>query len=172
MKSLPIIVRGNLVLPDRVLAGGAIRLEGGRIREVGPAAETAADRDVGAAQVIDAGDGYIAPGFVDLHVHGGAGADFMDGTDEAFQTALAAHARHGTTSMAVTTTVARHDRIMTVLETTHRFRERPAETGSRVLGAHFYGPYFRYEARGAHPGGPIRPPVAEEYEQYLAYADS
>ena len=44
--------------------------------------------------------------------------------------------------------------------------------GARVLGAHFYGPYFRYEARGAHPGGAIRAPRAAEYEQYLAYADS
>jgi N-acetylglucosamine-6-phosphate deacetylase len=165
----PTIVRGNLVLPDRVLDGGAMLIEEGRIREVGPAAAIGSQ---GKASITDAGDGYIVPGFVDLHVHGGAGADFMDGTDEAFTTALAAHARHGTTSMAVTTTVARHDQIMTVLETTRRFRERPTDNGSRVLGAHFYGPYFRYEARGAHPGAAIRPPVADEYEQYLAYADS
>ena len=122
--------------------------------------------------VIDAGDGYIAPGFVDLHVHGGAGADFMDSTDDAFSTALAAHARHGTTSLAVTTTVARHEQILAVLETTRRFREKPAPHAARVLGAHFYGPYFRYEARGAHPGAAIRPPFAEEYERYLEYADS
>ena len=81
-----------------------MRVEGGRIAEVGPVVAGGA-----AASVIDAGDGYLLPGFVDLHVHGGGGADFMDGTDEAFTTALFAHARHGTTSMAVTTTVARHD---------------------------------------------------------------
>jgi N-acetylglucosamine-6-phosphate deacetylase len=40
-----------------------------------------------------------------------------------------------------------------------------------VLGAHFYGPYFAYEARGAHPGAAVRPPVPDEYEQYLAFAD-
>lgn len=160
------IYRGNVVLPDRVLAQGAVRCEGGRIVEVG------ADGSLGSGEVIDAGDGYIVPGFVDLHVHGGGGADFMDGTDEAFATALAAHGRHGTTSLAVTTTVARHDQIMTVLETTRRFRESGRSGGARVMGAHFYGPYFRREARGAHPGAEIRPPVASEYEQYLAYADS
>jgi N-acetylglucosamine-6-phosphate deacetylase len=158
---------GNIILPDGVLAGGAVHVVDGRISYVGPA--TAAGS---ATDVVDAGDGYIAPGYVDLHVHGGAGADFMDGTDDAFTTSLSAHARHGTTSLAATTTVATHEQIMTVLETTHRFRQRPDAPGARVLGAHFYGPYFRYEARGAHPGAAIRPPIAEEYLQYLEYADS
>ena len=54
--------------------------------------------------------------------------------------------------MAITTTVGTHERIMTVLETTRRFRTMKNAPGARVLGAHFYGPYFRYEARGAHPG--------------------
>jgi N-acetylglucosamine-6-phosphate deacetylase len=161
----PWIVRGNLVLPGSVLAAGAIRIDEGRIAQVGPAASIPA-----AGEMIDAGDGYVVPGFVDLHVHGGAGSDFMDGTAEAFAAALTAHARHGTTSMAVTTTVARHDQILQVLRTTRQFREQPCPTGARVLGAHFYGPYFRYEARGAHPGAEIRPPVATEYLQYLEFA--
>ena len=49
---------------------------------------------------------YLAPGFVDLHVHGGDGADFMDGTAEAFRTVCRCHARHGTTSLTPTSTVA------------------------------------------------------------------
>jgi N-acetylglucosamine-6-phosphate deacetylase len=120
----------------------------------------------------DAGDGDVAPGFVDLHVHGGGGADFMDGTSAAFETALACHARHGSTSLAVTTTVARHDQIMSVLALARQFRQRSDVSGPRVLGAHFYGPYFRYEAKGSHPGAAIRPPIPEEYLQYLQYADS
>jgi len=159
--------RGNLVLPDRIVPGGTLRVVDSQITAVG---ETVDDNAEGT--VVDAGDGYIVPGFVDIHVHGGAGADFMDGTDEAFETALKAHARHGTTGLAVTTTVARHDQIMTVLETTRRFRRNPNSPGARVLGAHFYGPYFRYEARGAHPGAAIRPPVAAEFSQYLEFADS
>src|SRR5262245_33443184 len=107
MKMPPSVIRGTLILPDRLLDSGGLRIEHGRIVEVGPAAAM----PHGSSE-IDAGDGYVVPGFVDLHVHGGAGADFMDGTAEAFATALAAHARHGTTSMAVTTTVARHDQIM------------------------------------------------------------
>lgn len=160
-----LVFRGQLIFPDRI-ARGALLVEGDRI--VGLLSEQ--DPLPPGARVIDAGDGYVSPGFVDLHVHGGAGGDFMDGTAEAFQNALHANARHGTTSLAATTTVATHEQILATLEQTRRFRLQPEPNGSRVLGAHFYGPYFRYEARGAHPGGPIRPPVEEEFSAYLDYA--
>ena len=91
-----------MILPDRAVDDGEVRVEGDRIAVVGPAAACGTD-----ASVIDVGDGYIVPGFVDLHVHGGGGADFMDGTNAAFETALACHARHDTTSLAVTTTYLR-----------------------------------------------------------------
>ncbi|WP_425615061.1 N-acetylglucosamine-6-phosphate deacetylase [Anatilimnocola sp. NA78] len=163
--SQPLIFRGQLVLPDRI-ERGSLLIEGERITGVliGNAEAPAG------ATVIDVGAGYLSPGFVDLHVHGGAGGDFMDGTAEAFRLALQANARHGTTSLAATTTVATHEQIMATLEQTRRFRHAPEPNGARVLGAHFYGPYFRYEARGAHPGGPIRPPIEEEFSQYLEYA--
>ncbi len=162
----PLVFRGQIVLPDSIVRG-AIFVRDGRIAEL---------LDFGAAvpsdaTIIDAGDGYLAPGFVDLHVHGGAGGDFMDGTEESFRLALKSHARHGTTRMAITTTVARHDQILATLALTRKFRESPDANGARVMGAHFYGPYFRKEAKGAHPGAEIRPPVAEEYAQYLEYAD-
>src|SRR5262245_62015026 len=95
----------------------------------------------------------------------------MDGTEEAFRTICRAHARHGTTSLLPTTTVARHDQHLTFLGLCRRLKQDPA-SGARILGAHFYGPYFAYEARGAHPGAEVRPPVPSEYEQYLAFADS
>jgi N-acetylglucosamine-6-phosphate deacetylase len=157
--------RGQIVRPDSIVRGSVV-VRDGRIAEILQAG-AAGPPD---ATVIDAGDGYIAPGFIDLHVHGGAGGDFMDGTDESFRLALKAHARHGTTRLAVTTTVARHDQILATLALTRQFRHEPEPAGARVLGAHFYGPYFRKEARGAHPAAEIRPPVAAEYEQYLAYA--
>jgi N-acetylglucosamine-6-phosphate deacetylase len=122
-------------------------------------------------KVIDLGGRFLSPGFVDLHVHGGDGADFMDGTAEAFRTVCRAHARHGTTSLLPTTTVGRHDQLLTVLRLCRQLKQE--ETGgARILGAHFYGPYFGKEAKGAHPGAHLRDPVAAEYEQYLEYADS
>jgi len=162
----PLVFRGQLILPDRIERGAVIVRED-RIADV-IGINDALPPD---AIVLDAGDGYLAPGFVELHVHGGAGGDFMDGTEEAFRLALRAHARHGTTRIAVTTTVATHEQILATLELTRQFRYAPEPNGSRVMGAHFYGPYFRYEARGAHPGGPIRPAIEDEYSQYLEYAD-
>jgi N-acetylglucosamine-6-phosphate deacetylase len=108
---------------------------------------------------------------VDLHVHGGDGSDFMDGTAEAFRTAARAHARHGTTSLLPTTTVASHDQHMTFLDTCRRLKS-DGTGGARILGAHFYGPYFGREAKGAHPGAHLRSPVPAEYMQYLEFADS
>lgn len=163
-----LILCGNLVLADRVLARGAVLVRQGRIAAVAAAAELLA----GAidAAVVDAGDGYIAPGYVDLHVHGGAGGDFMDGTDEAFTRALAAHARHGTTSIVPTTTAARHEQILAMLATCGRFQQREDGRGARVLGAHLYGPYFEHAARGCHPGAAVRNPEEQEYLQYLEMA--
>ena len=160
----PKIFRGRLTLADRILAQGEIRIAAGRITAVGE--QNSLGHPPADSEIIDAGDGYIAPGYVDLHVHGGAGADFMDGSDEAFATVLAAHARHGTTSIVPTTTAARHELILAMLACCRRAREAGGH-GARVLGAHLYGPYFRYEARGCHPAAPVRAPAADEYRQYL-----
>ena len=119
---------------------------------------------------IDLDGGYLSPGFVDLHVHGGAGADFMDGTATAFRTVCQAHARHGTTSLLPTTTVARHEQHLAFLDVCRRLKTE-GTGGAAILGAHFYGPYFAAEARGCHPAAPVRPPTPAEYLAYLDYAD-
>lgn len=159
---------GTIILEDRLLAGGHVQVVGDRIRTVAP---TRCPPEAGEEGSIDLRGGYLAPGFVDLHVHGGDGADFMDGTADAFRTVCRAHARHGTTSLLPTTTVARHDQHLAFLETCRQLKQE-GTGGARILGAHFYGPYFGREAKGAHPGAHLRPPVPEEYEQYLNYADA
>jgi len=159
---------GTIILPDCLLSRGQVEVEGGKIKAV----RTHSDSPTAAAaQVVDLEEGYLSPGFIDLHIHGGAGADFMDGTVEAFRTVCRAHARHGTTSLLPTTTVGRQDQLLAVLSLCRRLK-REDTGGARILGAHFYGPYFAYEARGAHPGAGVRPPVPAEYEQYLEFADS
>lgn len=157
---MPRFSNGSIVLPDRLLPHGEVAITADRIVAVGPA--------TGRADV-DLAGGYLLPGFVDLHVHGGGGADFMDGTAAAFRTVLAAHARHGTTSCTPTTTVARHDQHMTFLNRVRESRARPTG-GAKVLGAHLYGPYFAPAARGCHPGAPVRPPTPADYDPYLAFA--
>ena len=90
------IGNGQLVLPQRVLENGSILIEDGRIVEIG----YPCPQDV---QRVDAEGGYILPGFIDLHVHGGGGADAMDATVQALKTMARTHAAHGTTALVPTT---------------------------------------------------------------------
>ncbi len=156
---------GAVVLPDRVLENFSVRIDGDRITAV-----SSGEVPPGAA-VMDLEGGYLLPGFVDLHVHGGAGADFMDGTEDAFRAVCRAHARHGTTSLLPTTTVARHDQHLAFLDLCRRVKADHRDGEANVLGAHFYGPYFAPEARGCHPAEALRPPLPDEYMAYLEYAD-
>ena len=118
---------GVLILGDRLLPGGAVEVRAGRIHAVRPA-DVPPPSD---AEIVDLGGDYLAPGFVDLHVHGGGGADFMDGTDAAFRTACLAHLRHGTTSLLPTTTVARHQHHLAFLNCCRRTRD-DGTGGARV----------------------------------------
>src|SRR5262245_6369370 len=163
------IINATLVLPDRLIAGGAIHVRDGRITAVGPAR----DLPAWSGTTHDARGAFASPGFVDMHVHGGDGADFMDGTIEAFEAVIRAHTRHGTTSIAPTTTVARHDQTLQFFKTCREMKKRgadPARGLARVVGAHFYGPYFNEERVGCHPRAEARAPTKAEDEQYLAFS--
>jgi N-acetylglucosamine-6-phosphate deacetylase len=159
-----------VVLEDGVRTGIDVLVAEGRIVSVIPSSSLSSSP----VSIVDVAGHCLAPGFVDLHVHGGAGADFMDGTAEAFRTVCQAHALHGTTSLLPTTTVARHDQHLRFLETCRQLRARSGQEppGARILGAHFYGPYFAREARGCHPAADVRAPTELEYRAYLEYADS
>lgn len=161
-----LFTNGQVILPDAIVPGGSVVVVDGRI-----AAVAASIKPPEGSRKLDLQGNYLAPGFVDLHVHGGGGADFMDGTAEAFKTVCQSHLRHGTTSLLATTTVARHQQHLTFLEVCREMKGI-ASAGARVLGSHFYGPYFAPEAKGCHPGAGLRAPAAPEFEQYLAYADS
>jgi N-acetylglucosamine-6-phosphate deacetylase len=158
---------GTLILAEHLLPGGSITVEDSRITGVHPVAAPVPPM----AEIIDLHGGYLAPGFIDLHVHGGAGADFMDGTAEAFRTICRAHARHGTTSLLPTTTVARHEQHLTFLETCRRLKAE-GTGGAAILGAHFYGPYFAREACGCHPASAVRAPEPADYLPFLNFADA
>jgi N-acetylglucosamine-6-phosphate deacetylase len=149
-------------MPDRLLPGAALTVADGRIESVGRADGTG-------AQTHDLRGMYLAPGFVDLHVHGGDGADFMDLTPEAFRTACRCHARHGTTALTPTSTVARYPQYLRFLELCRELAD--ADTGgARVLGGHLYGPFFAPEAKGCHPVLDFLTPDPARDEQLLAFA--
>lgn len=164
------VVNATLILPDREMPDGAIDVDNGRIGAIGP------EHELGewSGPTVDAAGSFVVPGFVDLHVHGGDNADFMDGTVEAFETVIRAHTRHGTTSIVPTSTVARHEQTIAFLKNARALRRRGTQPQlglGRVVGAHLYGPYFNEEKVGCHPKDPARPPTPAEYEQYLEFAD-
>ncbi len=138
---MPRYTNATLILPDRMLPDAGFSVEGGRFVTVG---------DSGSGDAVDLGGAFVSAGFVDLHVHGGAGADFMDGTPEAFQTVCRCHARHGTTSLTPTSTVATRTDYRRFLELCGHFETHPTG-GARSLGGHLYGPYFHPPAKGCHP---------------------
>ncbi|MEZ5384798.1 MAG: N-acetylglucosamine-6-phosphate deacetylase [Prosthecobacter sp.] len=154
-----LIQNGTLILPDKLVEGGSVLCERGKIKEIGKRVAVPDN-----AVVMDAKGGYIAPGYIDIHVHGGAGADFMDGTVPAVRTVLEAHARHGTTTIFPTTTTGSYVQIMAMLNACREARRAWEPThGSRIEGVHLYGPYFASDKVGCHSRMGRRDPSPNEY---------
>jgi len=154
-----VLFRGAVVGPNGLLEDGAVLCTGGRIAAVGAGAEV--ETPPGALEIDGA---FVAPGFVDIHVHGGAGADFMDGTLDAVLTATRAHARHGTTTIFPTTTTGSPEQLEAMLAACASV---PAGSGARIAGVHLYGPFFAPEKLGCHGAEGRRDPDPDEYERYL-----
>lgn len=131
-------INGRLIRPDRI-----------EERSLVVESERIVGFDAPADSVVDLAGCYLAPGFIDLHVHGGGGADFMDLTPEAFRIVCQTHLRHGTTSLTPTSTASHQQDYARFLALCRELRH--ADTGARIVGAHFYGPYFFPPARGCHP---------------------
>lgn len=166
--SVTVFANATVVLPDRLEAGWSVAIEGERIVAVGK-------EPPAGGRVLDLGGQFLAPGFVDLHVHGGDGADFMDGTAEAFRTVCRCHARHGTTSLMPTSTVARigdYERFLELCAELYSPMTRVAASpdGSRIIGSHFYGPYFARPARGCHPDQDFLVPDAANSDSLMRLA--
>lgn len=157
------IHNATLVLPDRLVTDAGLQVKAGRIVALGRL-DSLPPWD---GPTFDAAGQFLAPGFIDMHVHGGDGADFMDGDEASFATAIAAHRRHGTTGLVPTSTVATHEQTLRFLQLSEQFR-----AAGHVLGAHLYGPYFNEDKVGCHPKAPARPPTEGEYAEYLRYAST
>jgi N-acetylglucosamine-6-phosphate deacetylase len=123
------------------------------------------------ATIVDAAGQYISPGFIDMHVHGGGGHDFMDATEEAFLKIAAVHAQHGTTSMMPTTTTAEKEGILETLDVYEKVKDAK-NNGAAFIGLHLEGPYFAMNQRGAQDPKFIRDPDPAEYMEILDHASS
>jgi N-acetylglucosamine-6-phosphate deacetylase len=149
----------RVVTPARILAPGWLLLGSDRILEVGegPPPRT---------PDLDLRDATVAPGFIDLHVHGGGGASFDTGTADAADVVAAAHLAHGTTSMAaslVTDTPARM--VDAVRELALLVQD------DRLAGIHLEGPWLSPRRSGAHQPGALAEPTPAAVESLLVAGD-
>ena len=155
------VISGRKLLPDH-----SVWVDGGKIIRVCASGRDCEPR-YGDATVIDAGGKYLSAGFIDLHVHGGMGHDFMDATREAFEGIAAHHSSHGVTSMLATTLACADNETFAFLDAYGRYAAN-IDT-CRYLGAHLEGPYFSLEQRGAQDPLYIRTPSPGHYEKFLEY---
>lgn len=160
------ITNGTIITPFRYIRNGTVVIENGVILGVHEG-----DIDFPDATVVDAGGNYIAPGFIDLHIHGGGGHDFMDGSEEAFLKIAETHAQYGTTAMVPTTLTSEKEDLLETLDLYEKANANN-QKGAQFLGMHLEGPYFALSQRGAQDPRYIRNPDPEEYEEVLAYSSS
>ena len=149
------IINGKILTPQGWLKDGSVLISDNKILEV-----TNCDLAVVGATLIDAKGMYIVPGGVEIHVHGGGGRDFMEGTEDAFRAAVHAHMLHGTTSIFPTLSSSTIPMIRAAAETTEKLM---AEPDSPVLGLHLEGHYFNLKMAGGQMPENIKNPDPEEY---------
>jgi len=156
------IYNAKVLAPGRIIPQGTVIVIGDTIREV-----TGDHVELPGAVEIDAHGNYVSPGFIDMHVHGGGGYDFMDGTIDAFLEIARLHAKYGTTSMLPTTLTAEKQKLLQVLST-YEIANAQNKSGAQFLGMHIEGPYISMNQKGAQDPNFIRDPKPEEYEEIIS----
>lgn len=159
-----LIKNGKVVLPTSTV-NADIRIEHGKITEI----DAYVSPQIG-EEVVDACGKIVTCGFVDIHTHGGFGADFMDKSDDAFEKALGFHLTNGTTSVVATSCTAPENEIVEFLEFCRNYM-RTHNGDCRVVGVHVEGPYLSKRNKGAQKEEDLKVPSKDDYSFLLDYAD-
>ncbi|ADG83021.1 N-acetylglucosamine-6-phosphate deacetylase [Thermincola potens] len=157
------VLYGNIVDPMDGVQEGFVSFAEGKITGRGPGFSPAG---VAKSQVIAFADGFICPGFIDLHVHGGGGADFADGKEESFRTVAEFHASGGTTSLLATLVPLERGKLTECVKSLGGFIKKQDGYGACVLGVHLEGPFVNRAWKGALDDRFITEPD-EQYFQTL-----
>ncbi len=170
-----IFQNARLIFPDGIRDGLELAVENGKIAAIREQTHARAN------EVLDLRGDYLAPGFIDLHVHGALGRDTMEASAEAFQAICDYHASGGTTSLLLTTATAPLEKLAEVLNAVRDCMERraPATAGrlwsrptiNQIAGVHVEGPFISKAKCGAQRAEFVQSPSQASVQQLLDYAD-
>jgi N-acetylglucosamine-6-phosphate deacetylase len=155
-----IFTNSRLIFADGIRDGLEVAISGGKIDAI-------RDSRIGSDEAVDLRGNYLAPGFIDLHIHGAVGRDAMEASAEAFRAICDYHATGGTTSLLLTTATAAMPDIARVLAEIRNCKAEMPE----ILGAHVEGPFISPLRPGAQRAEFIRNPDEQSTSQLLGFAD-
>lgn len=156
------IIKNARVIRGNTVTDGSVAYENGILTEVPACAD--------GCEIIDANGAYLSAGFIDLHTHGGAGHDFMDGTVEAFLGAAELHAAHGTTTLLPTAASGSYEETCAMFDVLAQAQANN-ERGADMPGIHLEGPYFAPAQAGAQDPRYLKTPKPDEYLPILNSTD-
>jgi len=156
-----IFKNGRLIFPNGVRDGLDLLVEDGMITAIRPQAHAMGEK------IVDLEGNYLAPGFIDLHVHGAMGRDTMEASDDAFRTICDYHASGGTTSLLLTTATAPIKAIVDVVRAVRNCRS----SIKQIVGVHVEGPFISKAKPGAQRASLIRQPTRKAYAPLLEHSD-
>ena len=162
MKKSYLITNVQLVLENSVETGW-LSVVDGKISEFGFGEYS----DELHYDVLDGKGNFLSPGFIDLHIHGGNGCDFMDADPEDFEKIARYHSSNGVTSMLATTLAGDSEETERVIQTF--FQTKDTISCCNLLGVHLEGPYFSHKYKGAQDPRYLKSPDMAEVQKFLSY---
>lgn len=158
-----LFTNAKVILPNAV-KNVDVLVENGRIRKVGKINPECNE------DVCDLSGRYLAPGFVDIHNHGGYGFDYMDNTENAFERILSFQSDNGITSVVASTVTAPADDIIKTIEVARSVMNKRGKR-AKLLGVHLEGPFLSVQNKGAHSAKYLTAPANYDYRYMLDNSD-
>ena len=155
-----VILNGTIITPFQYLQDRMVMIEKGKIVTITDRKEDLSILEN--VEVIEARDKYIVPGFIDIHVHGGGGADVMDGEYESIKKIATTHSQSGTTAFLPTTMTMSKEMIIKSLRSVNEAKIK-GTGAAEILGVHLEGPYINPEKKGAQREEDIEGCSTEEF---------
>jgi len=167
-QSYLIIRNGTVLTPEREIKDGIVIVLGDKIVDIGKRGEV--EEPVN-SEIVDASNGYISPGLIDIHVNGAMGADVTKIEPDTFSVMGNFFVKHGTTSYLATAITSGDKDFIKVLEQARDYMLNDNIDGAELMGIHMEGPYLSPVQSGAHPREFLSLPKPEHYMQFLEFSD-